>query len=41
MLKDIVFLKNCPCCQKKNLFFKKNKEKKLQNFWYRGLRYNK
>ena len=34
-VQDIVFLKNCPCCQKKNLFFKNKKKKKLQSFWYR------
>ena len=32
MLKNIVFLKKCPCCNKKNLFFKKKKEKNHKIF---------
>ena len=36
MLKDIVFLKNCPCCQKKNLFFKKKKKKNYRIFGIDG-----
>ena len=27
MLKNIIFLKKCPCCNKKNLFFKTKKKK--------------
>ena len=30
MLKDIIFFKNCPCCQKKNLFFKNKYKQNLR-----------
>lgn len=32
MLKNIVFLKKCPVCNKKNLFFKKKKKKNHKIF---------
>ena len=32
MFKNIIFLKKCPCCNKKNLFFKNKKKKNYKIF---------
>ena len=36
MLKDIVFLKNCPCCQKKKIYSLKKKKKNYRIFGIDG-----